>query len=232
MASPVTAATVYPSDSTAYEWLVNDWDANSNLFVNVQGTYRVELQPNGFYGVYPRHVLVTLPNSAKSVAVVSVDSGEELEQVSETVPPGAGQYRVSPILGGIEFSSASNGIIYTIKYVSSGTANRKAGFLSSGYFDSGTQRLAKLKLITIPDGQNYASASHGILYAESQNRIVNVRAGYSRNAGSGGFIRESTVASTHIYRAEWNDEIITIRRGSSSIGSDFIYNCLIIYKEL
>lgn len=232
MASPVTAATVYPADSTSYEWLINDWDAGSNQNVNVQGSYLVELQPNGFYGVYPKHVLAQLPAGAKSVAVVAADSGEELEEVDETVPPGAGQYRVSPIQGAIEFSSASNGRVYTIKYVSSGTANRKAGFLASGYFDSGTRRLAKLKILTIPDGTNYVVSEHGIVYAKSQNRIVNVRTGYSRNVGSGGFIRESTSASLHIYRAEWNDETITIRRGSSSIGSDWIYNCLIIYKEL
>lgn len=230
LASPVNTATVYPADSAEYEWLINDWDAASNQNVNVQGSYRVELQPSGFFGVYPKHVLSELPAGAKSVAVVSVDSGAELEQVDETIAPGAGQYRISPIQGAIEFSSASNGLIYTIKYVSSGAANRKAGFLASGYFDSGTRRLAKLKIITIPDGSNYATSEHGIVYAKSQNRIVNVRTGYSRNAGSGGFIRESTFASIHIYRAEWNDETITIRRGTSS--SDWIYNCLIFYKEL
>jgi len=109
MASPVSALTSYASDVTDYDWLVNDWDADSNLFINVQGSYLVQLQEPGFYGVYPRHVVEQLSGGRKSIAVVSADSGEELEQVDSLIPPGAGQYRISPIMGGIEFSSAQCG---------------------------------------------------------------------------------------------------------------------------
>lgn len=124
MASPVSASTTYGADTTRYEWLVNDWDANSNLWINVQGDYTVSLQAQGFYGVQLRHVAEQLSGNLKSIAVVPTAGGAELEQVDELIPPGAGQYRMSPLpTGRIEFSSASNGVQYTIKYISSGNIN-------------------------------------------------------------------------------------------------------------
>lgn len=230
MASAVDSTAAYQSDLTYYDWLINDWDSASDLSINVQGSYLVSMQEQGFYGVYPRHVVKDLAGGRKSIAVLSADTGMELEQVDDSTPPGAGQYRISPILGAIEFSSASNGKLYTIKYVSSGTANRKAETLVSGYFDSGSRRLAKLLLITMPIGSQSVTTAHNIFKAKTENRIVNVRTGFSRNAGMGGFIQESSIAGDNIHKHTWDDENIIIYRGSSS--DEMIQNCFIIYKEL
>lgn len=230
MASAVDSTASYQSDLTYYDWLVNDWDSASDLSINVQGSYLVSMQEQGFYGVYPRHVVKDLEGGRKSIAVLSADTGMELEQVDDSIPPGAGQYRISPILGAIEFSSSSNGKLYTIKYVSSGTANRKAETLVSGYFDSGSRRLAKLLLITMPIGSQSVTTAHNIFKAKTENRIVNVRTGFSRNAGMGGFIRESSIAGDNIYKHTWDDENIIVYRGPSS--AEMIQNCFIIYKEL
>ena len=230
MASPVDATASYSSDLTSYDWLINDWDSSADLSINVQGSYMVSLQETGFYGVLTRHVIKELLGGRKSVAVLSADTGEELQQVVKSTPPGAGQYRLSPILGGIEFSSASNGKLYTIKYVSSGTANRKSEALVSGYFDSGSRRLAKLLLVTMPIGSQSVTTAHNIFRAKTDNRIVNVRTGFSRNPGLGGFIREGAVPGDNIHRHTWDDENIIIYRGSTSM--EIIQNCFIIYKEL
>lgn len=228
MATPVSASTTYDSDATAHEWLVNDWDDDSNQWKNVQGTYTVSLQDQGFYGVTLRGAAEQLDGNLKSIAVVPSAGGPELEQVDALIPPGAGQYRMSPLpTGRIEFSSASNGVEYVVKYITSGTVNRRAPASSGiGYLDDGTRLYCKTLDCTIVATSLIGTVAHGIANALTNNRILDVRTQYTPASAT---ISEAVETTADVYRAQWDDTDIIITRGDST--STFAYRIYVVYTE-
>lgn len=233
MASAVVASATYPADTTAYEWLVNDWDTDSDLWINVQGTYTVSLQTQGFYGVQLRHVAESLDGNLKSIAVIPSAGGVELEQVSSLVAPSAGQYRMSPLpTGRLEFSSASNGTEYIIKYVSSGTVNRRrTGDYIYGYMDDGTALYAKELSFTITAGDNLEEVSHGITDAYTDSRIVDIRA--RCNNGSTTFLTaeygDAGEVAENINNHAYTDSVIQFYRSNTAATRSYV--ALVVYKE-
>lgn len=228
MASPVSASITYDSDVTAYEWLVNDWDDDSNQWKNVQGTYTVALQDQGFYGIVLRGAAEQLDGNLKSIAVIPTAGGAELEQVNELIPPGAGQYRMSPLpTGRIEFSSASNGVEYLVKYITSGTVNRRAPASEGiGFLDDGTRLYCKTLDCTIVATSLIGTVAHGIANALTNNRILDVRTQYTPSIAT---ISEVSEVTADVYRAQWDDTDITLTRGDSA--STFAYRVYVVYTE-
>jgi len=227
MATAVSASTTYDSDVTAYDWLVNDWDNDSTQWKNVQGTYTVALQDQGFYGVQLRHVAEELAGNLKSIAVIPSAGGPELEQVDSLIPPGAGQYRMSPLpTGRIEFSSASNGVEYVIKYVSSGTVNRRDSTAGIGFLDDGTRIYSKTLDCTIASASLIGSVAHGITNALTNNRILDIRTQYTPSNAT---ISEAAENTKDVYRHQWDDTNITLTRGDSATEED--YRVYVVYTE-
>ena len=142
MASPVESTGVYEQDSASYDWLIYDWDSGDDMYRNVQGTYEVELLPQGFYGVQLRQVLSQLSGNQQSIIVLPVGGGPEIEEVF--IEPGPGQFRRSPLpTGRLEFNIAQLGESYVIKYVTSGTLTGK-GYIQN-LIDQNPLTLALLK---------------------------------------------------------------------------------------
>ena len=227
MASPVDSTVTYDSDVTAYDWLVNDWDNDSTQWKNVQGTYTVSLRDQGFYGIQLRNVAEELSGNLKSIAVVPSAGGPELEQVDSLIPPGAGQYRMSTLpTGRIEFSSASNGVSYIVKYISSGALNRRDSTTGIGFLDDGTRIYSKTLDCTIASASLIGSVAHGIANALTNNRILDVRTQYTPSNAT---ISEVSEITADVYRAHWDDTDLVVTRGDST--STFAYRIYVVYTE-
>lgn len=227
MASPVDSTVTYDSDVTAYDWLVNDWDDDSTLWKNVQGTYTVSLRDQGFYGIQLRNVAEELSGNLKSIAVVPSAGGPELEQVDSLIPPGAGQYRMSTLpTGRIEFSSASNGVSYVVKYISSGALNRRDSTTGIGFLDDGTRLYSKTLDCTIASASLIGSVAHGIANALTNNRILDVRTQYTPSNAT---ISEALENTKDVYRMQWDDTDLIITRGDSATEED--YRIYVVYTE-
>lgn len=227
MASPVDSTVTYDSDVTAYDWLVNDWDDDSTLWKNVQGTYTVSLRDQGFYGIQLRNVAEELSGNLKSIAVVPSAGGPELEQVDSLIPPGAGQYRMSTLpTGRIEFSSASNGVSYVVKYISSGALNMRDSTTGIGFLDDGTRIYSKTLDCTIASASLIGSVAHGIANALTNNRILDVRTQYTPSNAT---ISEVSEITADVYRAQWDDTNLVVTRGNSA--STFAYRIYVVYTE-
>lgn len=227
MASPVDSTVTYDSDVTAYDWLVNDWDNDSTQWKNVQGTYTVSLRDQGFYGIQLRNVAEELSGNLKSIAVIPSAGGPELEQVDSLIPPGAGQYRMSTLpTGRIEFSSASNGVSYIVKYISSGALNRRDSTTGIGFLDDGTRIYSKTLDCTIASASLIGSVAHGIANALTNNRILDVRTQYTPSNAT---ISEVSGITADVYRAHWDDTDLVVTRGDST--STFAYRIYVVYTE-
>lgn len=232
MASPVESTETYEQDTVSYDWLANDWDSISpdGMYRNVQGTYSVSLLPQGFYGVQLRQVLSELSGNQKSIVVLPVGGGPEIEEVF--IEPGPGQFRRSPLpTGRLEFNINQLGQQYVIKYVSSGTLTGK-GYIQN-LIDSNSDVLALVKSFYLNWDQRTSAARaelRGIAYGVSSLGvfmffIVSADGGdqvtVSRDGGLTWVNETTSTGSLDWNSISYNNELfVAVGNGATSGGGD------------